>query len=300
MESFRAKAAFLGGMATAVKKFAPQAGAMLSRGLGRELKTQVGFGAALGGLAEGGINAYQAEEGQKLKAFGQGAAHGAVTGGVMGGLTAPISTAGKNLRRQAMTGMGYSPMQAGRALKDGYRTTLKNVAGFGKANRSRGAAAFEAVAAPAQLAAEFAVPAAAMGMLAQPLGGAPAPAEAPPPQQPPLRPAQLPAVKQASEPVPIPAPEAPVAGGNGGFKFEPVYIAPFTGTTGAGLTDAAIDRFHPNMREGFLRKRLLPSLGAAALTIPVVKGIRAMYPEKEPLEEIDVDALKQYFGKQPG
>lgn len=275
MESFREKAAFIGGIGAAVRRIAPQAGAKLmgsmkplAQGLGGEMKRQALGGALIGGVLEGGMGAAAAEDGQKGRAFAKGLLHGGATGAAMGAATAPITTAGRNLRLSTLGKMG--PVDAAKATYDrGYLGTLKDVA-TGKGALGRRGAALEAVAAPAQLAAEMALPAAAMGALGV---GTP-----PPPEQ----------VRTAAD-------EQEAAGP----KFEPVYIAPFTSTTGAGLVDSAIDRFAPNMQHGFLRKRALPALGAAALTIPTVKAIRAMNPEPEPLEDIDVDALKYYFGKTP-
>lgn len=272
MDSFRVKAAFLGGMAAAARRYAPQAASMLTRGLGGELKRQVGAGAALGGLLEGGMTAAGAEEGQKLKAFGRGALHGAAVGGAMGAATAPIATAGKNLRLEGLKRMGGHPGAAQATVDRSFFGGLKDLA-KGTGPMGRRGAAFETLAAPVQTAAEFALPAAAVGALESKMQRQPQPQ------------------KQAN------APED-----KEGFKFEPVYVAPFTSTAGAGAVDAALDHLKPlpaGTQPSFLRKRALPALGAAALTIPAVKAIRAMYPEPEPLEDIDVDALKYYFGKQP-
>lgn len=283
MESFRVKAAFLGGVAAAARRYAPQAASMLTRGLGGELQRQVGFGAGVGGLLEGGVAAANAEEGQKLKAFGSGALHGAAMGGAMGAATAPIATAGKNLRLEGLKRMGNHPRAAQAAYDRGYLGTVKDVV-TGKGPAGRAGAAFEAAAAPAQFAAEMALPAMAMGAIS------PAPQPQLPPQQ-----------KQAASSTqpPMVAPETQTQEQRAGFQFEPAYISPFTSMAGKGMTDTLVEKLHPEMPHGFFRKRALPALGAAALTIPAVKAIRAMNPEPTPLDDIDVDALKYYFGKQP-
>ncbi len=288
MDSFRVKAAFLGGMAAAARRFAPQAGAMLTRGLGGELKRQVGFGALLGGGIEGAMGAAGAEQGHRLEGFGRGALHGAAVGGAMGAATAPIATAGKNLRLKALEGVGGHPAAAQAAVDRGYFGGVKDLV-TGKGPMGRRGAAIETLAAPLQTAVEFGVPAAAVGALESRL-------QPNAPQLPVQQQQQQ--QKQADEL----APETQTQEQRAGMRFEPTYIAPLTSTAGAGMVDAALEHFRPqpaNVTPSFLRKRALPALGAAALTIPTVKAIRAMYPEPEPLEDIDVDALKYYFGKQP-
>lgn len=283
MDSFRVKAAFIGGVAAAAKRYAPQAASMLTRGLGGELKRQVGFGAAIGGGLEGGLNALGAEKGHKMEAFGRGALHGAAVGGAMGAATAPIATAGRNMRLKALEGMGGHPAAAKATVDRGYFKGIKDLA-TGSGPMGRRGAALETLAAPVQTAAEFAIPAAAVGALESRLQP-----EAP----------QLPVPQKQANEI---APETQTQEQRSGMKFEPVYVAPFTSTAGAGAVDAALDHFKPmapGVTPSFLRKRALPALGAAALTIPTVKAIRAMYPEPEPLADIDVDALKYYFGKQP-
>jgi hypothetical protein len=273
MDSFRVKAAFLGGVAAAAKRYAPQAASMLTRGLGGELKRQVGFGAAVGGALEGGMGALGAEKGHKLEAFGRGALHGAAVGGAMGAATAPIATAGRNMRLKALESMGGTPAAAKATVDRGYFKGIKDLA-TGSGPMGRRGAALETLAAPVQTAAEFAIPAAAVGALESRMQ--PEAPQLPLPQQ----------QKQAEDAA-------------AGFQFEPAYISPFTSMAGKGLTDSLVEKLHPEMSHGFFRKRALPALGAAALTIPAVKAIRAMNPEPAPLDDIDVDALKYYFGKPP-
>lgn len=73
------------------------------KGTGAEMIRQTGGQAAAGAALEGGLNAATAEEGQKGKAFLEGAGHGAATGAMfgaaMGGFGKPLS----NLRRSSMT-----------------------------------------------------------------------------------------------------------------------------------------------------------------------------------------------------
>ncbi len=286
MDSFRVKAAFLGGVAAAAKRYAPQAASMLTRGLGGELKRQVGFGAAIGGGLEGGLNALGAAKGPRMEAFGRGALHGAAVGGAMGAATAPIATAGRNMRLKALEGMGGHPAAAKATVDRGYFRGIKDLA-TGSGPMGRRGAALETLAAPVQTAAEFAIPAMAVGALESRL-------QPNAPQLPSQHAAQQYSAQQKqAEDLTQPQPAR---------KFEPIYVAPFTSTAGAGAVDAAFDHFKPmapGTTPSFLRKRALPALGAAALTIPTVKAIRAMYPEPEPLADIDVDALKYYFGKQP-
>jgi len=64
---------------------------------GQAAKDAVIFGGASAGL-EGGIGAYSAEEGDRLKAFGEGAAHGAMSGAAMGGLMGGFGKTFRNAR----------------------------------------------------------------------------------------------------------------------------------------------------------------------------------------------------------
>lgn len=67
----------------------------------------------LGGAIEGGINAYTAEPGDRMKAFGKGFAHGAATGAVGGAIT---GAAGHAI--QGAAGMGLKGIAAKRGIAD--------------------------------------------------------------------------------------------------------------------------------------------------------------------------------------
>ena len=106
-------AAFAQGMRAAAQRFLPKAKALPGRagamynaafgpgatgGVMNEVKRQARGGAALGGLLEGGINAATAEEGQRGKAFAQGAAHGAASGAIGGALSGGVTGVGRDMR----------------------------------------------------------------------------------------------------------------------------------------------------------------------------------------------------------
>jgi hypothetical protein len=68
---------------------------------GQAAKDAVIFGGLSAGL-EGGVGAYAAEDGDRLKAFGEGAAHGAMSGAAMGGLMGGFGKGFRNLRSGSM------------------------------------------------------------------------------------------------------------------------------------------------------------------------------------------------------
>lgn len=288
----RDKLAFLGGWYNAARRFAPQAGAKwlgpvlgkamganagasMGRRIGREVFTQGLGGAALGGVLEGGLGAATADEGHRGEAFARGALHGAAFGGLGGAVSGAVTPFSRMARFKAMQAAGATPMQAGRALK---RSWFGNVADMatGKGAGGRIPAAIEAAAVPAEML--------AVGAL-MPGGGGAEPA--------PQHPGQV-RTAEVLDNIPGDQHRGP------SFHLDPLYITPFSSALGAGLADAAVKKYAPGMPDNFFRRRGVPALGAAAVTVPSVLAIRALQPKPEnPLEDIDVDALKYYFGKQP-
>lgn len=290
MTSLPYKLAFWRGALTTATNLANRVPASLRTAMGREAKTQAWQGAALLGAIQGGLGAYTAGEGHRLEGFGRGAAQGALIGagsGAVSGALTPVATAG---RLKAMQAMGMNRADAARTIRNSWSQNVRHAwNGKGPAG-SRLAAGFEAAAAPAGLFAageigNAVLPASLMG------GGEPAP-QAQAPQAPPQAP------MPAAPPYPPQGMTRTASDSSEDFSVDPLYVTPFTGTIGAGLADAAATEFFPNAARGFLRNRGIPALGAAALTIPAVKAIRALNPEPDPLKDIDVDALKTYFGKQ--
>lgn len=309
----RKQASFLRGALGMAKKFAPAAsgpagGRLYSKHLGGNIATQgvmktvkdyakggAGFGAVIGG----GMGAYQAEEGHRLEGAVKGAIPMALQGAVGGAMSGAVTQPLRNLRQHAM---------AGRYGKDVAKTTLNarwrdNVKGMVGPKGTRGAHAMEALAAPATIAADVYVGDKLMGMM--PGGGH---EEQPAPQQVPQAQQYQPQVRVASalaldEPL-VEEPAVEALGADKPKHIEPFLVTPFTGMTGKIVSDAAVKRFHPNMVEGTLRKHVLPTAAAAALTIPAITAIRTYNASQapaapNPLDELDVDALKYYFGKQP-
>lgn len=322
----RKQASFLRGALGMAKKFAPAAsgpagGRLYSKHLGGNIATQgvmktvkdyakggAGFGAVIGG----GMGAYQAEEGHRLEGAVKGAIPMALQGAVGGAMSGAVTQPLRNLRQHAMAGR-YGKDVAKTTLNASWRDNLKGMA-TGK-NGPRGAHAMEALAAPATIAADVYVGDKLMGMM--PGGGheeQPAPQQVPQAQQwqpgqhvGPYRP-YMDHVRVASAlALDEPLVEEPAVEALGAAKpkhIEPFLVTPFTGMTGKIVSDAAVKRFHPNMVEGTLRKHVLPTAAAAALTIPAITAIRAYNASQapaapNPLDELDVDALKYYFGKQP-
>lgn len=327
--SYTTKTAYLAGLRSAFKRFAPQLGGKLySKHVGGNIATTgakklmmdyakggAGFGAVLGG----GFGALGAEEGERMKGFTQGAltgaAHGAVGGALSGAINAPL----RNLRTHGMASR-YGKGIADKTLKDTWRGNLKTMIGRGadKSTAARRAATMEAFAAPATMAADVAGSDAVMGAGMAGLGalgiGGRESAPVPPPGPPPAPPAPdlppVPPVPRVDSRGPMQTrvasaqpqlAEAPGDAPEPPKTIEPFLVTPFTGTAGKVMTDKAITAVHPRMPDGALRRHVLPALGTAALTIPAIKAVRA-YNEREapnPLDELDLDALKTYFGKQP-
>lgn len=302
MRTEREKLAFIGGLYRTARRFAPQAGAkffgpMLNKAmggnagtamgkrLGREIFTQGLGGAAIGGVLEGGLGAAMAEDGHRGEAFARGAMHGAALGAAGGAISGAVTPFSRMARFKAMQAAGATPMQAGRTIN---RNWFRNVWDVARGNGPGGRipAAIEALAVPAEMAAVTAI---------MPGGGAPEPAPAPaavqgyPQQQ----------IRTASALDGLP--DLPGDEHRGpSYHLDPLYITPFSSALGAGLADAGVKKYAPKMPDNFFRRRGVPALGAAAVTIPSVLAIRALQPQPEnPLEDIDVDALKYYFGKKP-
>ena len=311
-----------------MKRYAPQlSGALYSKHVGgniattgaRKLMTDyakggAGFGAVLGG----GFGAYSAEEGERMKGFTQGALSGAAQGAVGGALSGAINAPLRNLRTHAM-GNRYGKTLADKTLKDGWTDNLKTMVGRGadKSTAARRAATMEAFAAPATMAVDVAgsdmiMGAGMAGLGAMGIGssGGQAPPPPPPAPGPPQGPSQVPGMPRmnsqgqmqtrvaSAEPQLAPAP-GDVAEPR--KTIEPFLVTPLTGTAGKIMTDKIVHTVHPKMRAGALRSHVLPAIGTAALTIPAIKAVRAYNAQQapNPLDELDLDALKTYFGKQP-
>lgn len=332
MSEHAEKIAFLKGLIAGAKRLAPGVGGRLhSAHLGGNIATKgtkatmlnyAKGGAGLGGVLGAGFGALGAEEGHRwegaLRGGAAGAAQGAIGGAVSGAVNQPL----RNMRQHAMASR-YGAPAAEKALNSTWRGNIKGM--FGKPGAvPRGAHAMEFLAAPATLAADMAIGDVAMSAQekltnAVGLGEKPPP----PPSQPQLqqfqqqtpeqmgqRPPGIPNVRTASVRIagvldvpPQPAIAEPETV-EPPRKVEPFLVAPFTSTAGKILSDKVVHRVHPKMPEGALRKHILPTIGATALTIPAVKAIRA-YNEAQaptppnPIDELDIDALKTYFGKQP-
>jgi hypothetical protein len=316
MRTEREKLAFIGGLYRAARRFAPQAGAKffgpmlnkamggnagtaLGKRVGREIFTQGLGGAAIGGVLEGGLGAAMADDGHRGEAFARGALHGTAIGAAGGAISGAVTPFSRMARFKAMRAAGATPMQAGRTLKRNWFGNVWDVA-RGNGPGGRIPAAIEAAAVPAEFLAVNAL---------MPGGEAPAPAPtaqaAPPQPQPPhTYPGQ---VRTASEHEGFYGGDLADLSGFPGddrrgpsVQLDPLYITPFSSALGAGLADAGVKKYAPKMPDNFFRRRGVPALGAAAVTIPSVLAIRALQPKPEnPLEDIDVDALKYYFGKKP-
>lgn len=272
------KIAFMRGAIGAVRKMipaiagkAPTWGQGLGKGLGREMLTQAGAGAALGGLLEGGINAATAEEGQRGSAFAKGLAHGAATGAAAGAMTAPITTGARNLRLKGLTHMaGGDSAAAQQALDRGYLKTLRDVAKPSSATPlGRRGALFEAAAAPATLAAEMAVPTIALsGMMGEPAPSQPPPSAAVPGPPGQLQQMQPPQPKYASDGETAPSPINPLWGTALG--------GPLGGAAAEGLLRHFVDDPKLGPADTVLRGRLLPALGGALGVIGGYYGVDAL------------------------
>lgn len=310
----RKQASFLRGALGVAKRLAPAAsgpvggrlyskhlgGHLLTQGLGKTVKDYAKGGAGFGAVIGGGLGAYQAEEGHRLEGAVKGAIPMALQGAVGGAASGLVTQPMRNLRQHAMAGR-YGKDVAKTTLDRSWSGNLKDMA-TGK-NGPRGAHAMEALAAPATIAADMYVGDKLMGMLP---GGShgeqPAPQQVQQPQQwqPQVRVASaLEAQPEIAEEPPLEAPSTHPK------HIEPFVVTPFTTTAGKIVADAAADRFLPHLAEkGSLRKYVLPTVGAAALTIPAVTSVRAYNAAQapaapNPLDELDVDRLKYYFGKQP-
>lgn len=296
MTSTLEKRAFMGGVGAAAGRMLGRAGArvggalggrsgsLLGARMGKEMGRQAVGGAVLGGAVEGGLGAVQAGEGHRLEGFAQGASHGAAMGALGGAASGAVTAPMRGARLNLMQAGGATRAEASKALRAGYGQNLKNLVRGGGPG-GRGAAAIETLGAPLTLAAE--------GIAAAKM--TPTPED---PHQ--VRTATLAGPELAARD----------SEDRSGLRLEPIYATPLTSTTGAGLVDAGLDRLLGKDTKGllakdkFLRKRALPALGAAAVTIPAVRAIKALNPpedspEQAALKDIDVDALKYYFGKQP-
>ena len=80
---------------------------LLGRNAGSIAKS-TGVGAGIGAVAQGGLEAYQADEGHRLDAFGHGAARGALAGAAVGAGTGALQAGGRNLAMKAERGIASS------------------------------------------------------------------------------------------------------------------------------------------------------------------------------------------------
>lgn len=298
------------GFLSAVRKFAPMlagkltsktlGGNVATKGMGTLVKQYAGGGAALGGLIGGGFGALGAEEGQRMKGFASGAAQGAAHGAIGGALSGAINAPLRNLRTIGMA-KATSKGMADTTLNAGFKDNVLTAVGRGadKSKDAIRAARIESLAAPASAVVDMAASGAIMDAGMKLIEPPPPP---PPPGMPP-GPPPVPRVNRAGGELTTrtaSAVEAPPTGDEPS-TIEPFLVTPFTGTLGKIMSDKAVGAWHPNMAEGSMRKHVLPTLGAMALTVPAIKAIRA-YNERQapdPLEQLDMDALKTYFGKQP-
>lgn len=156
--------------------------------IGHQVGQMAGMGAALGGSVGAIGGALQADEGHRMEGALSGGAKGAVGGALSGAASGVVTGASrygrlKYLDKQAPGGafgmLDTAPMGA-EQLNKGYGQTLKDLAS-GKGALGRKADLFEAVAAPATLAADMYVGDQVMKHLPEGMGGHPA---QPAPEQP--------------------------------------------------------------------------------------------------------------------
>jgi len=280
------KEAFWQGAVRGARKFIPAMvskaqGTGLTRGLGKEMMTQTGAGAALGGLLEGGISAYSAEDGQKGKAFLHGAAHGAATGALAGAATAPVTTAARNLRLKGlerMAGPGGADL-AQKQLQRSWTGGIKDLA-TGKGPMGRRGAAFETFAAPATLAAEVAIPGAVLGGMGHGDQQPPPAAGAPP----------APGQMQQMQPkigawlLGLPASSESKTAGDQPEPIEPIIGTALGGPLGAASVEGALqafyDPYYPKARDLLMRRQLLPALGGAAGVLGGYYGVKELNKQR--------------------
>lgn len=138
-------------------------------GTGKNVAQNAAIGASLGGAVEGGIGALSAPEGERGKAFLEGAAHGAAGGAVGGAVQGALTPAwnGLSMGQKQLTGLRQSGMD--RLHSQGLGTTLKQVVMGGHAGR--GGAATEVARRGTQLAGDWVVPGMVAGAMPYALGG---------------------------------------------------------------------------------------------------------------------------------
>lgn len=308
------------GFLSMARKFAPMLGGKLmsktlggnvaTKGMGTLVKQYAGGGAAAGGLIGGGFGALGAEDGQRLQGFASGAAQGAAHGAVGGALSGAINAPLRNLRTIGMA-KATNKGVADKTLSDGVWDNLKTSVGRGadKSKDAIRAARIESLAAPATATVDMAASGAIMDAGMKLIEPPPPP---PPPGMPP-GPPPVPRVNRSGGELTTRTASAVEAPGSAPNPLdeqtphiiEPFLVTPITGVTGKILSDKGVSRFMPKLPEGVpegpLRRHILPAAAAMALTVPAIKAIRA-YNERQapdPLEQLDMDALKTYFGKQP-
>ncbi len=302
--------AFLQGAIGAARKFAPEllskartavpaftaAASKHTGGLGKEMLHQGAMGAGLMGALEGGLGAYTAAPGERQEAALKGFGHGAMMGGAMGAMTGAVTAPGRSLRKAKLTDMAYenpanfhlNPEElANQTLNKGYFGTLKDVVTGGGPLGRRGAA-FEAAAAPAQLAAEWALPSAGLALGEHVLGGK----EEPP---------KVAAAKLEDHQ----------------SYIEPMLGQGIGGLVGGGGMEAAlmhaldpleIESLRPS--SSIVRSKVLPGLAALGGGYAGYKAVKAhnaalgdtIAPPKPAIDptDLDLDVLHRYFGKDTG
>lgn len=305
------KTAFFQGALGAARKFAPEllskaraaapavtaAASKHTAGMGKEMLHQGLMGAGLMGTLEGGLGAATAAPGERQEAALKGFGHGALTGGAMGAMTGAVTNVGRNLRSAKLNEMaqngagGFHPFPhdlAGQTLNKGYLGTLKDVV-TGKGPLGRSGAAFEAAAAPAQFAAEWALPSAGLALGEHVLGGG--------------------------------EKEAPKTAG-ARLEDHESYIEPMLGQGVGGLVGGggmeavlmhALDPLqleHLNPSSSVIRSKVLPGLAALGGSYAGYKAVKAhnralgdTIAEAKPAidtSDLDLDVLHRYFGKDTG
>ena len=273
-----------------------------------------GFSAAL----EGGLGAAGAEEGQRGKAFLEGAGHGALSGAAMGGLMGGPGGAFKNVRRSSLqqaakrnmarpgaSGQLFPKQEAARLadqqLNRGFFGSLKDTA-KGGGSIGRAGSAQNAAGGLGQFGAEWIAP--AMILPASLGGGNPFAASEPEAPAPQPTPAKVAALAPAAPPMPAvpPAPpEEPLIGPAQARLLTSVGGSAATGIpTGVGISRLSEKGY---LGKGPKSKALaggLQALGAGAGILGGSVVGQKLFPDVETeaeqkLEQIDFDKLMRYY-----
>lgn len=316
------------GAAAGVGKVLGKPGADLTKRVvkgtpGKALREATSFG-VLGAGIEGGLGAATAEEGQKGKAFLEGAGHGALSGAAMGGLMGGFGGAMKNVRRgslqqaamrQGMKG-GKSLQAANQQLNRGFFKSIGDTA-MGGGNLGRKGSAQNVAGGMAQVGAEWMAPLAVlpaalggghamtMGFDPEMFSGAPQ-GHQPPQQQP-----------QAYAPQNYPAKLGSIISdplettmGNEKLKEPARLLTTLSSGAATGIpTGIAFDSmakkpWYPKGAKGSLLSRTGQTLGTAAGLLGGHYLGNEVFPRQETdseveqkLEQIDFDKLMRYYKK---